>query len=327
MATYKTIHQILIEKVPGGAQLALPELIEKGRPYIFNFNYDIVTTGQAAEDYKKYFETEFLIRYFNREISRSDFDLWDLKLYGTLNNIMPYYNELIKSEEWFSKYIDNPANNTDYKEEYTRDITSNTTDKNTSTNTSKNKTKTEANTNTATKDKVSTSTIADAKTNDKTTSTNEGEQSTTNNTGAVGSQFPQSMLDTLADYATEASKTDSTVQGTSNSKTEQANNTKTSSSSNETNESENTTNTYESGTIGTNGTIQSESENNSDGKSKETYTFRRYGNIGVQTPGEVFESTRKAFINTLEMILTDKRIRDLFLQVPTNDEFELGEEW
>lgn len=325
MATYKTIEQILREKVPNSGALTLPELIEQGRPYIFNFTYPIEPNGYYAKDYKKYFESEFLIRYFNREINRQDFNLWNLKLYGTLNNIMPYYNELIKSEEWYSKYINNPANNTDYKEEYERKIDSETADEGRSTNTSKNKTETDATTETISTDTSNTTSTANAKTQDKTTSTNNGTQTTNNKSNSTGTQYPQSMLDTMADYATEASKTGSTVNGETTSNTEQANNTKTTSASDESSETENNMQTTETGTIGTTGTITNESTNGSKGNSTETYTFRRYGNIGVQTPGEVFASTRKAFINTLEMILTDKHIRDLFLQVPIEDDF--GTDW
>ena len=58
--------------------------------------------------------------------------------------------------------------------------------------------------------------------------------------------------------------------------------------------------------------LMSKFNENKKNKSNENYEFRRVGNIGVQTPGEVFENTRKAFINTIDLLIHDKMIVKLF---------------
>lgn len=69
------------------------EVIEKSRGKIFNFPYPIFD-----ESYKKVLETKILKHYYTREIGLETVGLWKLKLDTKLNEIMPFYNQLYKSE-------------------------------------------------------------------------------------------------------------------------------------------------------------------------------------------------------------------------------------
>lgn len=69
------------------------EIIEQARPKIFDFPYPIF-----SNDYKPVLETKILMHYYTREISEETYGLWKLRLRTRLNDIMPYYNQLYKSE-------------------------------------------------------------------------------------------------------------------------------------------------------------------------------------------------------------------------------------
>ena len=69
------------------------EIIEKAREKIFNFDYPIFD-----ENYRKVLENKILKHYYTREIGFETVGLWLLKLDTKLNDIMPYYNQLYKSE-------------------------------------------------------------------------------------------------------------------------------------------------------------------------------------------------------------------------------------
>jgi len=60
---------------------------------VFNFDYPIFDTN-----YKKTLETKILKHFYTREIGEETVGLWKLRLNAKLNEIMPYYNQLYKSE-------------------------------------------------------------------------------------------------------------------------------------------------------------------------------------------------------------------------------------
>ena len=68
-------------------------IIAAARPYIFNFSYPIFD-----DEYKEVLETKILRHYYTREIGLETYGLWKLKLETKMNEIMPYYNRLYKSE-------------------------------------------------------------------------------------------------------------------------------------------------------------------------------------------------------------------------------------
>lgn len=69
------------------------EVIAKSRDKIFDFDFPIFD-----ETYRGVLETKILRHYYTREIGFETVGLWKLKLETKLNEIMPYYNQLYKSE-------------------------------------------------------------------------------------------------------------------------------------------------------------------------------------------------------------------------------------
>lgn len=68
-------------------------IIKASRASIFDFDYPIF-----AETKREDLETKILRHYYTREISDETFGLWQLRLSQKMNEIMPYYNQLYKSE-------------------------------------------------------------------------------------------------------------------------------------------------------------------------------------------------------------------------------------
>lgn len=68
-------------------------ILTKAAPKIFNFDFPIFD-----EKYRLPLEIKILRHYYTREISEETVGLWKLRLEDKLNLIMPYYNQLYKSE-------------------------------------------------------------------------------------------------------------------------------------------------------------------------------------------------------------------------------------
>lgn len=84
----------------------IQEIIQKAIPGVFNFNFPIFD-----ENYRNVLETKILTHFYTREIAFETVGMWQLKLYTKLNEIMPYYNQLYKSE----LYEYNPLYDVDLK--------------------------------------------------------------------------------------------------------------------------------------------------------------------------------------------------------------------
>lgn len=69
------------------------EIIRNALPKIFNFDFPIFD-----EAYRSVLETKILKHYYLREIAHETVGMWRLRLNTKLNEIMPYYNKLYKSE-------------------------------------------------------------------------------------------------------------------------------------------------------------------------------------------------------------------------------------
>lgn len=69
------------------------DVIQKSIPNIFDFDFPIFD-----EAYRNILETKILRHYYTREIGLETVALWKLKLQTKLNEIMPFYNQLYKSE-------------------------------------------------------------------------------------------------------------------------------------------------------------------------------------------------------------------------------------
>ena len=68
-------------------------IIELAIPNVFSFDFPIFD-----ETYREVLCTKILRHYYTREIGLETVGLWKLKLQTKLNEIMPYYNQLYKSE-------------------------------------------------------------------------------------------------------------------------------------------------------------------------------------------------------------------------------------
>lgn len=69
------------------------QVIKNCLPKVFDFNFPIFD-----ESYRTVIETKILRHYYTREIGLETIGLWKLKLNTKLNEIMPFYNQLYKSE-------------------------------------------------------------------------------------------------------------------------------------------------------------------------------------------------------------------------------------
>ena len=87
------------------------KVIAAALPKVFDFEYPLFDPT-----YKNVLETKILRHYYTREIGCETVGLWKLRLETKLNEIMPYYNQLYKSE----LYNFNPYYDVDLFKTYTR---------------------------------------------------------------------------------------------------------------------------------------------------------------------------------------------------------------
>ena len=87
------------------------EIISSSAPKIFDFNFPIFD-----ESYRSVLCCKILKHYYTREIAHETVGLWKLRLNTVLNEVMPYYNQLYKSE--LLQF--NPLYDVDYKREGNR---------------------------------------------------------------------------------------------------------------------------------------------------------------------------------------------------------------
>lgn len=72
---------------------SVKQILVAAVPKIFDFDFPIFD-----ESYRNVLETKILRHYYTHEIGLETVGLWKLKLETKLNEIMPYYNQLYKSE-------------------------------------------------------------------------------------------------------------------------------------------------------------------------------------------------------------------------------------
>lgn len=97
MSKYTTEVRFICETLAGiaeqGDYSSINEVIGKAREKIFDFDYPIFD-----ENYRNTLENKILLHYYTQEIGQETYGLWKLRLQAKLNEIMPYYNQLYKSE-------------------------------------------------------------------------------------------------------------------------------------------------------------------------------------------------------------------------------------
>ena len=312
---FLTLEEILRELAYMNGQdpnASLLELIKTNKKYLFDFNYPI-----KDELWKDIFEELFCEEFINYKLIYpiEQYDMWELKLNQWLNLNMPYYIELLKSEDWFNKYITNPASNTDYTETYTRKLTGDIMSSTNATSDANENSNTTNTTNTSSKENTKNDIDSWSKANANTKSMSNANVHSESGIENVSSNLPKTQYDLGSKYASETGK-QKTVQD-SGTDTNATDNSESMTSGNTGERSENISNSKADSAMNINNTTKNESSALGTTKTDntETYEFRRYGNIGVQTPGEVFTNTRKAFINTTKDILKNKELRQLFLLV------------
>ena len=97
MSKYTTEVRFICEQVAGYTESQgyskTNEVIQAAIPKVFDFDFPIFDS-----DYRNVLCTKILRHYYTREICEETVGLWKFRLETRLNEIMPYYNKLYKSE-------------------------------------------------------------------------------------------------------------------------------------------------------------------------------------------------------------------------------------
>lgn len=97
MSKYTTQVRFICETAAGlsesEGQASVKQIIAAAIPSVFDFDFPIFD-----ESYRNVLETKILKHYYTREIGLETVGMWKLKLDTKLNEIMPFYNQLYKSE-------------------------------------------------------------------------------------------------------------------------------------------------------------------------------------------------------------------------------------
>lgn len=97
MSTYTTELRYILESYAGldysTEYPSIDKVIEKSRTKLFDFNYPIFD-----EKYRIHLESLICLHYYRREIGFETVGLFKMYLERTMKEIMPYYNQLYKSQ-------------------------------------------------------------------------------------------------------------------------------------------------------------------------------------------------------------------------------------
>lgn len=234
--------------------------------------------------------TKLLNHYKYREIGFETPGRFFDELEIAMNEIMPYYNQILHTVEIMNE-LDNPFDNVDvvetYDEERTDVSTGQTSTEMTDTSTGQTSSETSSNSSSET----SGTTSADIEATHKQDHLKKS------------SDTPQNSVLDIDNYLSSASK--ETANDEDKSKETGTSSTDSSTTSAGTSETETSANS--------NGTSETESSASSNGTVKHTLT--RKGNQGVNTYAHDIIEFRTSIINIEQMIITDKRIRELFMLV------------
>ena len=106
MSKYTTEVRYICEVAAGLVEstdyMGAEDVIKKALPSVFDFSFPIFD-----ENYRSVLETKILKHFYTREIGLETVGLWKLKLDTKLNEIMPYFNQLYKSQLYaFNPFYD-----------------------------------------------------------------------------------------------------------------------------------------------------------------------------------------------------------------------------
>lgn len=88
MARYTTSLEVVVNNLCKDRNDGLYNRIDTAREKIFNFYYP---TPQKIEDFKRYFETLFILHYLTDEFAFETYNLWKVKLQAKCMEVMPGY--------------------------------------------------------------------------------------------------------------------------------------------------------------------------------------------------------------------------------------------
>jgi len=278
------------------------DIIEKSRAKIFDFDYPIFD-----EKYRSVLETKIIKHYYTREIAAETVGLWKLWLDERMNNIMPYYNQLYKSEllEFNPLYDTDITTDSNRKEKHEE----NTTDSNVRTdNTSRDENGTETRT-----DNLASS---NTRTDDLKTSNDHEDHDTdsgTNDSLQAYSDTPQNGLTgvTELNYLTNATKNTG-----SDSKTHNNNGSyETKNTGTQTNAATQTGTVRNdiSNTVRNTGTVSDSGTGTKNYDNVNDYLEHVKGKRGTESYAKMLQEYRKTFLNIDQMIINS--LSDLFMGV------------
>lgn len=277
-------------------------IIEKSRAKIFDFDYPIFD-----ENYRSVLETKIIKHYYTREIAAETVGLWKLWLDERMNNIMPYYNQLYKSE--LLEF--NPFYDTDITTDSNRKINheENTTDNNVRTD---NTSRDEHGNETRTDNLASKNTRTDNLSTENSHEEHDTDSGTNDNLTAY-SDTPQNGLTgvTELNYLTNATK----VNGSDNKKHDNNGSYNTKNTGTQVDDATQTgtvrndiNNTVKNtGTVSDNGTGTKKYDNVND------YLEHVKGKRGTDSYSKILQEYRKTFLNIDQMIINS--LSDLFMGV------------
>lgn len=270
------------------------QVIQNAIPSIFNFPFPIFD-----ESYRNVLETKILMHYYTREIAHETVGLWKLKLKTKLNEIMPYYNQLYKSE-----LLDfNPLYDVDITRTHVRDSTgTRDTDENRDTES----TGSIENNSDRTKDSEA---ITNNKIQNQNESTDNGTSTRTDNNTNKYSDTPQGSITDLSTdkYLTNArliNQTENTTGNWTNTTTQNG------TTDGDTTVSENENNESTTDTKNNSSTNRTEKTNLTD---TETYLERVQGKQGSGDYSDMLLKFRNTFLNIDMMVINE--LEELFFQL------------
>ena len=290
MSKYTTEVRFICEQAAGYNESQpydkINAIIQESIPKIFSFDFPIFD-----ENYRNVLCTKILRHYYTREICEEVVGLWKLRLETRLNEIMPYYNQLYKSE----LITFNPLYDTDL-----------TTENNA--NRTETRQETENNTEDKTGENARNRDYTDkATTTGESSVTNEDSGTTTNTDSSkdLYSDTPQGSLQNVENetYLTNARKI-------SDSKNEARTNTSTGSSTDSTTMND-TANEKTSDTYVEN--ITRDKTGHSKLDSTDSYIQTLKGKGGGQSYSKMLEEFRRTFLNIDMQIISD--LSDLFFNL------------
>ena len=276
-------------------------------------NYDLIPTREELNK-------KILNHYKYREIGFETVGMFLDELQITMEEMMPLYNERLKTVEIMAE-LPNPFDNVDVVEEYTEESEGTTTNETAGTNkdTTKRTGSASADSSETSTSENEASTTATTEAEDKTTASSETDNTLINK--KVHSETPQDELSITSknidnvNYAddVEWNKGEGSENNSSNSTTTNSSSSNSSSTTSSNSNSTSNTSTTNTENVENNG----ENSSNSTGTTthKIQHTFTKKGNQGVNTYAHDMIEFRTAIIDVVNEIITDKRLNELFMQI------------